>query len=1018
MRKKLIIYLTITAMLSSLLLPMTSLAVVNVDTGDAGGDTGKGSNEWAFSLKGRGIRIGIYFVEGDEANFANGLLPEGSDESDDSEKPYVIPIGYVTDFSKEVIENIQKKYGTKYDYTVQLYTGMSVFDYMNGEGRAYTKTDASIEPYKYVKPGDSDIIDSMPEPFKCSKDDWVEWFTGDDYKNIPEISRLCGEQISAEDFMKGIYKYKGLEKHGTYKIFFEPLISARVNDVGMFLSLRDAIRYNEFHTANTPGYNNGKIVNWLNLMFEYLANKAFLYKDELPALNMVKNDGYRVEYLSSNEQEKKASRQEIINQMGPNGKIYLSMGVGVVTPERTEPIEVVIPADPIEVPEQGPEELSMEPTGKLRAEDRGNEKFNVLQGIPATEELYADIEADEYLHELNCIPVDGERTESFVVRKTYYKTWKDPDYSEDCPSCADGTVPDPDKPDSTKDCPYCTNGRISHTGSWHNNVPETVEINYTYTRKYLYWLIDRFALCSLDGARVNNDVLEGGGVDIEVNAAKYAAPEIVEFEHSDRHEDHIIADPFEELPVIDGKRVLVLDSENYSGSDVDEYSLDLTDEVDKKLGHFHVRNDSLIIDFKRPGTPAVSNIVTIVQAESPYRNEGRAPVPGKIPKSPRTNPDALYKRDLAVLKETPNGTYETTATVTYGRLGDCLNPVLEEKETLDVDNMNPVTVHTPVVCNSGVWDYDSQQIGAKETKRMDIILGEKAELKFEAKDVEHRDITGYGTRDYTKYVESKYVRFPFDVYIESAPDNYVFLEANTWHIVSKSQERLFIKVPVWVNEGNYTVSFKTIAINAPDDVDDPGDAGFNIDDPDEDAAGRREYMVNKNISNYVAYRDSKVRVVGQVRNFKITDINDYPLWEKVFRTRTGSSSHTGKSFAVGNALGGNPEPYILPIMEGSHPTQGDRGALKTGYAFKFTLETVGEYFEDNDYIRIKPTFYYVNKDGSNRRPVDIYYNEYFNGKDNILVKIGSAKDKTNRQVIVNTDIYRNMPRLTYKGHVN
>jgi hypothetical protein len=51
--------------------------------------------------------------------------------------------------------------------------------------------------------------------------------------------------------------------------------------------------------------------------------------------------------------------------MGPNGKIYLSMGVGVVTPERTEPIEVVIPADPIEVPEQGPEEMPIKPTESL-----------------------------------------------------------------------------------------------------------------------------------------------------------------------------------------------------------------------------------------------------------------------------------------------------------------------------------------------------------------------------------------------------------------------------------------------------------------------------------------------------------------------------------------------------------------------------------------------------------------------------------------------------------------------------
>ncbi|NLK87708.1 MAG: hypothetical protein GX279_09485 [Clostridiaceae bacterium] len=102
MKNRLIVLLMVAAMLSSLLLPMVSMAVVNVDTGDAGGDTGKGSNEWAFSLIGRGIRIGIYFVEGGEANFANGLRPEGSDESDDSEKPYVRRVGLPTDFPKKL----------------------------------------------------------------------------------------------------------------------------------------------------------------------------------------------------------------------------------------------------------------------------------------------------------------------------------------------------------------------------------------------------------------------------------------------------------------------------------------------------------------------------------------------------------------------------------------------------------------------------------------------------------------------------------------------------------------------------------------------------------------------------------------------------------------------------------------------------------------------------------------------------------------------------------------------------
>jgi len=95
-------------------------------------------------LLGRGIRVSIYFVEGGEENFANSLPPENSNEQGDPSKPYVIQIGKVTDFSKEVLENIKQKYNTKYDYTVQYYSGMSVFDYMNGQGRQLRLRNASL----------------------------------------------------------------------------------------------------------------------------------------------------------------------------------------------------------------------------------------------------------------------------------------------------------------------------------------------------------------------------------------------------------------------------------------------------------------------------------------------------------------------------------------------------------------------------------------------------------------------------------------------------------------------------------------------------------------------------------------------------------------------------------------------------------------------------------------------------------------------------------------------------------
>ncbi len=654
----------------------------------------------------------------------------------------------------------------------------------------------------------------------------------------------------------------------------------------------------------------------------------------------------------------------------------------VIEKEVPPPEEIIVPID------------IGDSRGRLKAEERGNEKFDVLEGIPVTEELYTQIDAKEYLSELICTPKTGNKEETITVSRTYKKTWKDPDTTAPCTDCTDGSIDDPENPGTSIDC-SCTDGIKTISGSWHYNVPQEITKTYTVKRSYSYYEITQFAMYELAGARVDNDVLADGGVDIGVNTGSYIGPEIVEFIYSTELNDHIIVDPFVET--MQGGSVLTLPTVDYAGSNVDETTVDWGTEVEAAFGQFHMKNDSLIINFRKIGVPESETEKTIVQAKKDDRDSGNAPLPSEIPQSQVTNKNALYKKDLAVLRETLNGTYETTGTVTYRRLAKNINPTKNELVTSDIDGINPVIVHTPVVCNSGVKDYDSQQLGAKEEKRSDLILGEDASLVFRTDGVMHREIKGYGARSYNKYVESKYVRFPFDTYIEDTSD-YVFVPGNEWHQIDKSWDYVSIKVPVWVDEKDYIVNFKTVAINAPDD----------IGAPDADGSGQ-EYMANKGINNYVAYRDSKVRVVGQVRNFRITDIGDYPLWENVFRKKTGSSSHTGKNYTVGNALGGNPEPYTLSIMEGSHPKQSDRGAIKTGYSFKFTLETVGEYFEDNDYIRIKPSFYYVNKDGTGRKAVNIFYNEYFNGKDNILVRIGSAKDKDNKHVIVNTDIYRNMP---------
>lgn len=89
--------------------------------------------------------------------------------------------------------------------------------------------------------------------------------------------------------------------------------------------------------------------------------------------------------------------------------------------------------------------------------------------------------------------------------------------------------------------------------------------------------------------------------------------------------------------------------------------------------------------------------------------------------------------------------------------------------------------------------------------------------------------------------------------------------------------------------------------------------------------------------------------------------------------------------------------YTFPLINGSHPKYNNVGVIKTGYAFRFMLDTTGEMYGSGCKIRITPTFYHVDESGKNRRLVDIYYDEEINGKQHYLIKIGEGIDLVNLQ---------------------
>ncbi|WP_242615055.1 hypothetical protein [Paenibacillus solani] len=222
-------------------------------------------------------------------------------------------------------------------------------------------------------------------------------------------------------------------------------------------------------------------------------------------------------------------------------------------------------------------------------------------------------------------------------------------------------------------------------------------------------------------------------------------------------------------------------------------------------------------------------------------------------------------------------------------------------------------------------------------------------------------------------------------------DKSTFYPKETWITIPTTQLDTEFFLPVWVDEGDYQVYFRTIAENAPADF-------------------TTQPSANLDLTHHVATDIEPVEVIGRVYDFRITDIADYN-WETVFRTQKGNAAASGASYWTGlrnidGGVRGNALPYTLPIAPGKHPVQGYKNAaVKTGYHFKFDLKTKGNMFGAQDGISITPSFYFVNADGSGRQAVDLYYHS----GDRKFIRIGSPQDALKRYVILNERL-RNVPQ--------
>lgn len=619
-----------------------------------------------------------------------------------------------------------------------------------------------------------------------------------------------------------------------------------------------------------------------------------------------------------------------------NGSVYINLYYDVSEEEEEEPKE----------PGATSEGECMDPnaTGVIKADDRDAEKFDVSLGIPSSEYLYVNVFTRDYLYKYKYSQIKGVKTYPVTVSKEYILKWTT---------------------SSTNTSVDSEGNSYTYTSYTNHESSSTVTKTYQVEREYSYWMIDALQVYGLDSAKVNNYALPNESVKI---MAKGYTPPTVTTETGGEH----IKDP-EKLTTS-----ITLPSSTVSGgsSCPSVPSEDFSGTAESAVGQVMVANDLLTF-----------NDATLMNNEW---KEKQTDDPKAIPQPTEVGRDVLYTKNQLIDPQKLNGVKESDGTVSYKLIASV--GAGNTFADFPIEDINTVTIHTPVVCYANVHDdKEFNQRVTPDTSRVSIILDRASNINIPTTG-QHRDILGYGNKDYKKYTRRKEVKFPFDIYIGTSRDTGTYVAANTWTEVPLEYENMRFYTPIWVDEGDYTVEFRCISINAPYDTS-------------------YEHNANLSYENYVAYERIPVQVIGRLYNFRVTDIEDYPNWEKVFRVSEDSTKHTDNYYLVGskNQNGENlnkaTDEYQLSVIE--HPITKEV-SIPTGYKFKFEMVSIGNMFNTYDCINITPRFYYVSKDGTTRKAIDLYYSENIEKVTKNFVKVGSTTDKLNVKYMRLGDADRNV----------
>lgn len=394
------------------------------------------------------------------------------------------------------------------------------------------------------------------------------------------------------------------------------------------------------------------------------------------------------------------------------------------TPEPNDPHSGKPPV-PVEVIEKKIALDQVNCQAKIKAEKKGNEKYDVETAIPSGEKLYIEGKADAALLDYKFTRYEGSIVYHVNVTVDYILKWQ-----------------------AEEDGEIVWNYRTV-------NGDKTVYIE----RKYSYWTVDYFNYYTADNMKIENEALPYGksviaGVADEVG---------LEYRKTERT-----------YPLIKTETIHMGNCiQRISGSSSSPSYIDYNGIAECVSSSIKTANDFL--EFK--GENIIDDEVCMETTEYP-----------NLPEEPLEMAE-FYQEGLKIPESKKNNEYLSKGQVYYKRRVSAIEKISSEEaenaaETIlyTMEEINPVVVFTPVVCHGNITDqsYLCQSVSPNPAQ-CQLVLDTEFSVSASCYGM-HLPYKGYGMRDYAGFCKNVEVCIPFDVYRGDT-----LCPAGTWRSISEME---------------------------------------------------------------------------------------------------------------------------------------------------------------------------------------------------------------------------------------